>query len=516
MAGTKKRYRRRFLGGVLLLFCVNGGAQELKQNLDSGPAPSLILHGTVTGAQNNTYIEAPFQVPSGMQRVTLTFSYTGKDQRTTLDLGMLDPQGVRCWSGGNKSTLTVSATDATPSCLAGPVTPGTWKVLIGVPNIRANVTSTYTANLFFTKSGLIQDQPMVLRKAIRSGPAWYRGDLHMHTGHSDGSCKSQMGAKTPCPVFVIADAAARRALDFIAITDHNTTSHNEAMRELQPYFDGLLMIPGREITTFHGHANLFGTVAPLDFRLGSREVPEINTLLRRVNQLGGLVSINHPNSPTGEACMGCGWDPSPAADYNLVQAVEAVNSGSEEGPNAGLSFWERQLNRGFRLAGIGGSDNHTAQQPLDEVGAVGSPTTVVYATELSTPAILQAIRAGHVFVDLTASKDRLLELSARSGQAKASMGDTLAAAQDAEVEFSVHVVGVDGAKVVFVEDGRRLAEVPDIVIHGSDQTVTVPWKSDGKQHWFRSDVHGPDDKLWLMGNPIYIDWLALKGRGSAP
>jgi hypothetical protein len=96
------------------------------------------------------------------------------------------------------------------------------------------------------------------------------------------------------------------------------------------------------------------------------------------------------------------------------------------------------------------------------------------------------------------------------------MGDTLAAAQDAEVEFSVHVVGVDGAKVVFVEDGRRLAEVPDIVIHGSDQTVTVPWKSDGKQHWFRSDVHGPDDKLWLIGNPIYIDWVALKGKGSAP
>ncbi len=26
------------------------------------------------------------------------------------------------------------------------------------------------------------------------------------------------------------------------------------MRELQPYFDRLLLVPGREITTFQGHA----------------------------------------------------------------------------------------------------------------------------------------------------------------------------------------------------------------------------------------------------------------------
>ncbi len=353
---------------------------------------------------------------------------------------------------------------------------------------------------------------MVLRKPVRSGPAWFRGDLHMHTAHSDGSCKSLRGAKVPCPVFVIVDAAVRKGLDFIAITDHNTTSQNEAMRELQPYFDSLLMIPGREMTTFHGHANLFGTAEPLDFRVGSREVPDINTLLRRANQLGGLVSLNHPNSPTGEACMGCGWDPSPAADSSLVQAIEAVNSGSEEGPYAGLSFWERQLNRGLRLTGIGGSDNHTAQQPLDEVGAVGSPTTVVYATELSTPAILQAIRAGHVFVDLTASKDRVLEVHAQSGSATASMGDTLTAAQGVEVEFSVHTAGVDGAKLVFLEDGQPLADAPDAAIHGLDQTVRIHWKSDGKQHWFRSDVHGPDDKLWLLGNPIYVNWSTSNNK----
>jgi predicted metal-dependent phosphoesterase TrpH len=512
MAGTLKLYFTLLPAFVLALAALNGRSEGPEQTPSSRSAKEVVLRGAVTGSQNNTYIEAPFEVPAGTQRVTLTFSYTGKEQRTTLDIGLLDPKGLRCWIGGNKSTFTVSATDATPSCLAGPVAPGTWRLLIGVPNIRPNVTAAYTANVFFTDSGLVRDQPLVLRGSLRSGPAWFRGDLHMHTAHSDGSCNSVRGVKVPCPVFVIAEAATRRGLDFIAVTDHNTTSQNDAMRELQPYFDSLLMIPGREMTTFHGHANLFGTVAPLDFRVGSRDVPDINTLFRRANQIGGLVSINHPNAPTGEACMGCGWNPTPEADLNLVQAVEAVNSGAEDGPFAGLSFWEKQLNRGFRLTGIGGSDNHTAQRPLDEVGSIGSPTTVVYATELSTPAILEAIRAGHVFVDLTASKDRLLELHAQRGDATASMGDTLAASVGSEVEFSVHVAGVDGAKLVFLEDGQPMAEPStEAAIQGRDQTILTRWKSDGRQHWFRADVHGPDGKLWLMGNPIYMNW-STSGR----
>jgi hypothetical protein len=64
----------------------------------------------------NTYIEAPFTVPHGTYRVTLVLAFTDKDKKTTLDLGMIDPHGVRCWRGGNKTTLTMSSTDATPSC----------------------------------------------------------------------------------------------------------------------------------------------------------------------------------------------------------------------------------------------------------------------------------------------------------------------------------------------------------------------------------------------------------------
>jgi hypothetical protein len=67
----------------------------------------------VTHAQNHTYIQVPFEIPSKVFRLTITFHYTGKDQGTRLDLGIFDPNGFRGASGGNKSSFTISKTDAT-------------------------------------------------------------------------------------------------------------------------------------------------------------------------------------------------------------------------------------------------------------------------------------------------------------------------------------------------------------------------------------------------------------------
>ena len=466
---------------------------------------SIVLQGEVHGAQNHSYVEVPFEVPLGTRRVTLTFDYTGKDQRTALDLGLADPDELRCWSGGNKKLLTVGISDATPSCLPGPIPTGKWKVVIGVPNIRPQVTAHYTLHIDFSRTGSVADEPAELRVPLRSGPAWYRGDLHMHTGHSDGQCPSQTGKMVPCPVFVTVNAAAQRELDFIAITDHNATSQYDAMRELQPYFDKLLLIPGREVTTFYGHLNFLGTTDFVDFRLGSKSVPDADTLLRNARQLGALTSINHPRDYTGEACMGCGWTPPAPVDMHLLTAVEAVNSGSEDPDTSGIPFWESQLNLGFRLTAIGGSDNHRPMKPLDQIGSVGNPTTVVYASELSTPAILAGIAAGHVCIDLTGARDRMLELEAKTGDRTAHMGDTLEAASDATVELDVHAVGAATGRVGLIEDGKELPE-NDAVLVQKDQTKKFSWKSDGKRHWIRADIMGPENKLWLLGNPVYINY----------
>lgn len=493
---------------LLLIFPVTTAAWGGQQASSSAPAsvPDMVLEGVVTGAQNQTYIQAPFVVPSGTERVTLTFSYTGKEQHTALDLGLLDPTQLRCWSGGNKSLLTVGINDATPSCLPGLISAGKWNVLIGVPNIRTNVQSHFTVHLYFSSTGAVSSEPAVLNEPLRIGPAWYRGDLHMHTAQSDGQCPSQTGKMAPCPVYFSADAAARRGLDFIAITDHNATSQYNPMRELQPYFDKLLLIPGREVTTFQGHINFLGTTDFVDFRLGSKQVPDMNTLLRSADSLGGITSINHPADPSGEICMGCGWTPATKVDMNLLTAVEAVNGGSEEYGIPNIPFWDKQLNTGCRLAGIGGSDNHRPMQPLDGIGSIGSPTTVVYATELSTPSILAGVREGHIFIDVAGTRDRLLEVTAHAGYKVAHMGDLLTVSKGETVNFDMHVTAAAGGTARWIEDGQEVSLNTSAAVSSTDQRFLLNWVSDGGRHWFRAEVVGANGKLWLLGNPVYVNW----------
>ncbi len=466
----------------------------------------MVLTGVVRGAQNHSYIEAPFRVPPGTRRVTIQFDYTGKEQHTALDLGLLDPAGLRCWSGGNKSVLTVGLSDATPSCLPGAIPAGAWNVLIGVPNIRAGVESHYTIHVFLSHTGAVAQEPEILHQPLRAGPAWFRGDLHMHTAHSDGQCPSQTGKMIPCPVFFTVDAAARRGLDFIAITDHNASSQYDAMRELQPYFDKVLLIPGRELTTFYGHINFLGSTDFVDFRLDGKTVPDMNALLRSAARVGAITSINHPLAPSGEICMGCGFTPAKPVDIRLLTGVEAVNGGSEQYGLSDVPFWDKELDRGCRLTGLGGSDNHRPLQPLDQIGSIGSPTTVVYAANLSVPAILDGIRAGRVFVDLTGSRNRLLELSAQAGGLVFHAGDLLHAPRGDTVDFEAHVVAAAGGKLRWIEDGRDAAQTPDANVTSGDQKFSLHWTSDGQRHWMRVQVEGPDGKLWMLGNPVYVNW----------
>jgi len=463
-------------------------------------APDLVLRGVLTGADHQTYRSVPFTVPAGVERITIAFDYTGKEEHSVIDLGLLGPDGgVRGWSGGSKKLFTVSSVDATPSYLPGPVAPGQWTLLLGVPNLRMSAEASYTAQVYFSRGLAAADEPEVLRLPLRTGAGWYRGDLHMHSAHSDGSCANQSAVSVPCPLYMTVQAAAARKLDFIAVSEHNTVSHASALREMQPYFSKLLLMPGREITTFTGHANMFGTVAPLDFRIAAGPAGW-DGLLEAAAQLHGLVSVNHPGAPTGEICMGCGW--SNHADLRKVQAVEAVNGTDADTLTSGIPFWQAQLQRGLHPTAIGGSDNHRAGAGSN---SVGTPTTVVYAPELSQVAILDGIRAGHVFVDVSGTADRLLEFTASSGGQKAMMGDALAAAAGARIHFTVHVTHADGATIGLVMDGSAADLLPQRDIGSTDALHDFNWDSDGQPHWIRAEVRDARGHLLLLGNPIYLN-----------
>ncbi|MGH6956407.1 MAG: CehA/McbA family metallohydrolase [Caulobacteraceae bacterium] len=473
--------------------------------------PDLTLTGVLTRADHETYVELPFEVPAGVERLTIAFAYDTREERTTIDLGLFDPKRFRGWSGGDKMGFTLSAADATPSYHPGPIVPGRWTLLLGVPNIRPGVTCRYEARIWFGHG----EAPAVStfsEAPLETGPRWYRGDLHMHTCHSDGSVARASGeGRAPGPVYRTVEAAAARGVDFIAITDHNAHSHRNSLRELQPAFDRLLLIPGVEVTTFHGHAGVLGAVGFVEFRLGSLHLPTVKDLQEAVARQHGLFVINHPALPSGEACMGCGWT-AESTDYAQVDAIEVLNGGaasaqggSADGPFSGVPFWEARLNEGWRIPAIGGSDNHKPDGDPAAFPAVGSPTTAVYAGELSERAILEAIRAGRVFIDAEGRQDRVLEIEARCGEASAFMGEALAARAGAEVGFTVRIVGAAGARLDIIMDGRHDAALAGAAIDTDDATLAFTLTSDGARHWIRADVRSPDGARTLMiGNPIYL------------
>ncbi|GAJ18037.1 unnamed protein product, partial [marine sediment metagenome] len=58
------------------------------------------------------------------------------------------------------------------------------------------------------------EKRLISRSSYRGDKAWYKGELHVHSYHSDGKNS----------VEEIVEAAKEEKLDFIALTDHNTIS----------------------------------------------------------------------------------------------------------------------------------------------------------------------------------------------------------------------------------------------------------------------------------------------------
>jgi hypothetical protein len=478
----------------------------------SPPPTDIHLSGEITDRDLHTYVEVPFDVPEHVTRVTVAFSQDGASQRTTIDLGLQDPRRFRGWSGGNKTGFTISETDATPSYLAGDLPAGRWTLLLGVPNIRPGVVTRYQATLHFSFAG-DHALPGFSPTPLKSGRAWYRGDLHLHTAHSDGHCRSQSGSTIPCPVFRVLETAVARGLDFVVVTDHNTESQNNALRELQPFFDRLLLIPGRELTTFNGHANALGVTAHIDFRVDGQHVKDANALAEAVHAAGGLVSINHPNNPSGEICMGCGWT-APGFDYARADAIEVVNggnlraTGAADGPLSGLGLWAKLMDQGLHPTAVGGSDSHDADL-LSGPGSVGSPTTVVYADELSETAILAGLREGRVYIDMDGHPGHTLDLTVASPAEQVGIGGRLSARKGNVLTIVLRADGVAGGHYEIVSDEalsrstpfRAAVEAP--LLEKDVRTFTV--RSDGRHHWIALHVRDARGRLVMISNAIRFD-----------
>lgn len=488
---------------LFVLFASQAAALQAAAAQVPARAADVELSGTITRADFQTYKRVPFTVPDNVDRLVVAYDYEGRDQRTVIDLGVEDPHGLRGASGGNKSSFTIAPSNATPSYLPGRIDPGQWMLSLAVPNIREGVTSRWSARVWFLKGAEAENLP---GHTAGRGPGWYRGDLHLHSAHSDGSCASQAGKTVPCPLYRTLERAARERLDFVAVTEHNTTSHSQVLREAQPWFDRLLLIPGIEITTFFGHFNVFGISTPIDFRIPAGDTTGFSRIADQVHALGGIVSVNHPALPSGEICMGCGWT-MPGADYAKVDGVEVINGssvtaagGDAESVVSGIPFWLERLREGHAVTALGGSDNHGPDR--DDLGGIGKPVTVVYAADLTQQAILAGMRSGRSFIALDPSQPNVhVDFSIRAGSSIAAMGGLVKAGRHIPMIVERDVTGPVGATMEILDGTSVLAR---IALSGKRQRGANPVKLRQGLHVLRIQLRAADGRLLAVGNAIRV------------
>lgn len=484
----------------------------------------VVIEGVLRDKDRGTYRELPIDVPEGVTKMTIDVDGAEHDKGVYLVLGVYDPQRERGWGGAIKPHITLAETFASPSYLPGPLIPGKWRLSVAVAYLKPGVEAPYKVTVHFDRGAAAQ---VIEPGAIKPESGWYAGDFHTHTGNSDAVCRSVPGGKpVPCPTWLTLKAAYDHKLDFVVVTDHNTRSQYGPIADAAPFFDGLLTIPGREMTTQFGHYNLTGITDFVEYRVGGAPgLPSINAMFDGSRSTGALVSINHPEIPTGEACLGCGWS-APDTDFSKVDAIEVANGGIaaehggtfDDGAGSGTDWWEDKLNRGFHLTGIGGSDNHDAvdgRAGISPVGAqspVGVPATMVQAADLSQAAIIAAVRAGRVFIDLEGvHPGRVLDLSARvAGGASTVMGGTLNRPAGRAIEGVVTVKRASGGRVDLIVDGKHRALEGGGNVTSDDARLPFTIKAGVPAHWVRVDVRDARGTRMLIGNPVYI---ADKGPG---
>ncbi|MGW4378945.1 CehA/McbA family metallohydrolase [Kitasatospora sp. NPDC004531] len=439
---------------------------------------TLTLTGQLpTGAPDFVYL--PFEVPRGVREIAVSYSY---DRPTvppgtpgnSCDIGIFDERGTalggegfRGWSGGFRTEFSLSAEAATPGYLPGPINPGTWHVVLGPYQIApAGLAYTVQITLRFGTPGPAFTPSYPPERARGRGRAWYRGDCHLHTVHSDGR-------RLPAEVAAGARAAG---LDFIVSTDHNTSSSHGSWGPLAG--PDLLIVPGEEITTRNGHWLALGLDPGqfVDWRYRARD-EQFPRFARQVRRHGGLVIAAHPYCPY----VACQWK----FGYQDADGVEVWNGPWTYDDESAVDTWDANLATALRegrswLPALGNSDAHSAPQ------VIGTPHNVVHADDLNRTAVLTALRAGHSWIAESSAVQ--LEFTATGHGRRATVGERLTVPADAPVDVRLTVSGVPGGTVRLITDEGQLHQesLP------ADGTGTVTWRTTASlAGYVRAEVRRP-------------------------
>ncbi len=479
---------------------------------------TLTGHVTPEDKAQSDYLYAPFDLPQPARRLEVRYHYTARmshdrvEGGNVIDIGIFDPRGsdfpggagFRGWSGSDRQTFTITATEATPGYIPGPLPAGRYQIILGLYRIWPQGADF---KIEIEADGWGYDETAVSKAAPTFSPAtgaghktagsvassflWLRGDLQSHTFHSDGKgSPSQLVTK-----------ARALGLDFLAVTDHNTISHHPPLIELAD--DDLLLIRGQEVTSYYGHMNVWGTGRWCDFRSRSEEA--MAAIIALAHESGGLCSINHPKKG------GPPWEYGP----NLpVDAIEVWQGPWPNRNNESLALWEELLRDGRRLPAVGGSDYHCPSGD-QETGflRLGQPTTWVKVSERSPAGVLNGIRAGRTCISAS-PEGPMLDLRATGDDITAEMGQALSLPAGRPAHVAVEVTGGAGLTLRLLTEAGIVDETK---LDSDRATVNVETTA---RRYIRAELVGdmppeqlPDDApagldrhnwRWALSNPIYI------------
>ena len=80
---------------------------------------------------------------------------------------------------------------------------------------------------------------------------------------------------------------------------------------------------------------------------------------------------------------------------------------------------------------------------------------------------------------------------------------------------AVTAIASAGGKVEVIIDGQQHEVAADLQVRQPTQRLSFAWTADGRRHWLRVNVRGPDGKLWLLGNPVYLEPEDSRTSGAA-
>lgn len=368
----------------------------------------------------------------------------------------------------------------------------------------AGVTSGSPAG---TSSG---SQPGVAPAASATPPGpppgrWYKGDLHSHSAPYSQDAQRQLG-DDPGTCFFLAEVAG---LDYLALTDHRTFDQTR-----DPTYSA------RTLTILNGcewggpvHIGMVGLTQDLPYYDVDTTTPstvnaQIQAIYDEVHRQGGVVIANHPTDPdkahvylshsfdavevwNSYWSVPFGWKDGtePAVDQKLVDlGLRSVGEDSNPeirealrilggGQNyQALKFYEANLNRGRKLAAVGGGDRHSVFFP-------GLPTTYVWAEDASRDKILGGIRRARTWigshdgprVDFSADGDG-------DGVHEAILGDSVPLNQ--VVTWRLRVQNAELGRVEVIKNGVVLRSFD---AQSQDETWTFTDTASARS-WYRVDV----------------------------